>query len=538
MAYNLIYERWIPVRRAGGRRQEWIAPWQITEPEDDLPVALDAVRPDFNGALIQFLIGLVQTTFAPKNDAEWRQYLKHPPSGETLKKAFLEYEDCFNLDGDGPRFMQERPIEGSEDMGIGLLLLDSPPPETVSDGKDHFVKRVDNMVLCERCTAAALLNLQLQSPKGGRGYFVSIRGGGPLTTLVLGDSAWRTVWLNTLTEQSLTGLNGDHGKIDMEDRFPWMTAVPRTERRTVVTPMDANPHQMFWGMPRRIHLIDASADASSCSLCREESVRVYRQYQRKSEGLQYRGWIHSLSPFFQDKKTDAYRSQQLRADGSAYKNWIGWVVSDPENKQFRAPAVEEMVTRRTAPPVCHPVLTDSPRIWAFGYRTDSAKVLSWQEGHFPLCMIGGDRQPLLEEATLRSVNLADQTVRRLRAAIRAAWFSDGATVRGDLIFLDERFWKVTEPAFHELLRQVRDALTQGNELDQVLLRWLRTVREAALEIFDDAAQTARMGETTYPHRVARARANLARSLGPNSRSLRGILGLAGPAEHEEDAHGG
>jgi|GEM_PF-2865700 len=68
MVFNLINEKWIPVRRLDGKR-EIIAPWQVTDNIGSNPiVSLDANRPDFNGALIQFLIGLVQTTMAPNKD--------------------------------------------------------------------------------------------------------------------------------------------------------------------------------------------------------------------------------------------------------------------------------------------------------------------------------------------------------------------------------------------------------------------------------------------------------------------------------------
>ena len=74
MTFNLIHEQWIPVRRQNGARS-MIAPWQITDDLNGNPViVLDAPRPDFSGALIQFLIGLVQTTMAPKNDRASRSH--------------------------------------------------------------------------------------------------------------------------------------------------------------------------------------------------------------------------------------------------------------------------------------------------------------------------------------------------------------------------------------------------------------------------------------------------------------------------------
>ena len=79
---NLITDAWIPVRHKNGKVNR-IAPWQITEGEGVITV-LASPRPDFNGALIQFLIGLLQTTFAPKNPREWRKWFQQPPGTEEL----------------------------------------------------------------------------------------------------------------------------------------------------------------------------------------------------------------------------------------------------------------------------------------------------------------------------------------------------------------------------------------------------------------------------------------------------------------------
>ena len=51
---NLLEEKWLPVRRSTGQ-VDWIAPHQITEPNI---VAFAANRADFNGALVQMMIGL------------------------------------------------------------------------------------------------------------------------------------------------------------------------------------------------------------------------------------------------------------------------------------------------------------------------------------------------------------------------------------------------------------------------------------------------------------------------------------------------
>ncbi|MCP4406670.1 MAG: type I-E CRISPR-associated protein Cse1/CasA [Gammaproteobacteria bacterium] len=72
-------------------------------------LVLESGRPDFDGALMQFLIGLLQTAAPPPNHDQWIDWLEEPPTPEILKKKFLKFEEVFDLDGDGPRFMREYP---------------------------------------------------------------------------------------------------------------------------------------------------------------------------------------------------------------------------------------------------------------------------------------------------------------------------------------------------------------------------------------------------------------------------------------------
>lgn len=95
---NLLQDPWIPVRRQSGTETR-IAPWQITETQDPI-LALAAPRPDFNGALLQFLIGLLQTAAAPEGE-QWADWLEQPPSPKTLKACLNPFSQAFELDGKG-----------------------------------------------------------------------------------------------------------------------------------------------------------------------------------------------------------------------------------------------------------------------------------------------------------------------------------------------------------------------------------------------------------------------------------------------------
>lgn len=106
---NLIYEEWIPVRRADGTLDK-IAPYQVTEDIEDESRRIMAVaspRPDFDGALTQFLIGLVQTACTPESDTVWWKWRESPPEPDNLKARFAPFEKAFESEGEGPKFMQD-----------------------------------------------------------------------------------------------------------------------------------------------------------------------------------------------------------------------------------------------------------------------------------------------------------------------------------------------------------------------------------------------------------------------------------------------
>ena len=202
MQFNLIEEEWIPAKRHDGSETN-IAPWQITEGFAENPfVAINAPRPDFNGALIQFLIGLVQTLAPPATKMEWKKHLLMPPTPDELRGKFSRVRHAFELGGVGPRFMQDYDKLEVEERSIDRLLIDMPGGQAREKNTDHFIKRDTMTSLCPSCGAIALYTMQTNAPPGGVGFRVSVRGGGPLSTLIAGDerhnTIWHLLWLNIL----------------------------------------------------------------------------------------------------------------------------------------------------------------------------------------------------------------------------------------------------------------------------------------------------------------------------------------------------
>src|SRR2546426_4858224 len=298
MSFNLIHENWIPVRREDGG-QVLIAPWQITDKFNPI-MALDAPRPGFNGALIQFLIGLVQTAMAPKDDRAWRAGLTQPPEPDRLKETFESVAFAFSLDSDGPRFMQDLKLTDGEEKEIAALLIETPGEKTLRENKDVFIKRGLVEKMCFPCVAAALFALQTNAPSGGVGHRTSLRGGGPLTTLILGGTLWETVWLNVLLSGAFTTINARLKELEMPEIFPWLTATRTSEKASgsSTTPIDVHPMQVFWGMPRRIRLILEHLQEGPCDVCGRHVAQLVSRYLTRNYGVNYEGaWMHPLTPY-------------------------------------------------------------------------------------------------------------------------------------------------------------------------------------------------------------------------------------------------
>lgn len=531
---NLIQDRWIPVRRKS-RSVERIAPWQITDSQPLDPfVGLAAPRPDFNGALVQFLIGLLQTICAPLNVFEWKEKLASPPSSEELHKAFTTVAAAFDLDGDGPRFMQDLTLmSGSAEKEkdkylreVGQLLIEYPGEQTREKNADHFVKRGSIEQICLPCAAMALITAQTNSPACGRGHMTSIRGGGPMTTLALGPTIWETLWLNVLEESDFLSWTGADTKMNsLGQRFPWIGAIRTSEKGLETTPSDCHPDQVFWALPRRILLeYEDKHEDSPCNICGEPHQRLVRRYLTKQYGVDYQGpWKHPLSPYYvaADGTPGAIHPQP---GGIGYRHWLGMVVSNDSGKGRKEPSRTISRYLRYG--------EEDLTLWAFGYDMDNMKARSWQESSMPLLHCPAHFLGDYSTQIARLVSAADLASIDLRTQVKKALFRTGAEVRGDLSFVTYRFWQETEAPFYGNIHRLRDALIAGSEVDSILVEWHRILVSHAEHIFDDLSQNGSF-DAADPKRIATAWRDLRQSL--HGRKMKETLGL--PFENFREKRG-
>jgi len=521
---NLMTDPWIPVLREDGT-ETCLAPWQIAEPENPV-VALAAPRPDFNGALMQFQIGLLQTAATPQNHNDWADWLEQPPSTEELKARFCSFSESFELSGDGPCFMQDfDPLEG-EPKPISALLIDAPGGKSLKDNTDHFVKRGEVTGLCAACAATALFTLQTNAPSGGVGHRTSLRGGGPLTTLVvldpegscLKETLWRNLWLNVLDAQAVASMTGNNEKLARSDIFPWLAPTRTSESKAGcdTTPKDAHPLQMFWGMPRRTRLDWSDAEVGECDLCGKNDGVVVRHYVTTNYGINYSGaWQHPLSPHYIDAKSGEPMPVHAQPGGLGYRHWLGWAEGTETMHPASVVSLFREDTKRR-------LSEEQLRLWAFGYDMDNMKPRCWYETTFPLFVIPDEMvRSEFSKRVQAMVDAAMQVSGFVQTCVKEAWFKRPADVRGDTRFLKEAFFQHTETAFYALLVPLKTAIAQRED-SQVLADWHTLLSREATALFDYWAARGDIA-VSNPRRIAQAHQKLGKLL--HGRKLLAGLGI-------------
>lgn len=449
MPLNLITDAWLPVLREG--RADVIRPDQIAEPGVSAP---NWPRPDLNLAAYEFLIGLVYLACPPEGIGDWRA---RRPDPAALRAALAPLAPAFNLTGEGPLFLQDLAPFVSEAKKPELLFLDSASENAQRLNSDLLVKRGRYTKLDLPTAAIALYTLQAFAPGGGPGKRTSMRGGGPMVTLVRpadpGDCPlWSMVWANVPEGQALS-----EGELHL---LPWMRPTETSERQQVKQPPEDDfvPPETFFGMPRRIRLKEAGG-------------KIIEFFQLK-HGTNYGAWRHPLSPYCATKEGEEPTARHTKRGRMSYRNWFGVSVTTPparNSKAFRARCVAEYENRSRGA---------RARVLVAGWamKPGQATPLDFLWSEQPLF----DLKPEAAERAEALVEAANLAAGALVGALRDALGIDGS----DGTRLDperEGFYSATQPAFLIAL----EALAQGGAVDAAA--WLARLRRQALARFDAIA---------------------------------------------------
>lgn len=504
---NLLMDKWIPVLTRSGRSIR-IAPWEVGQQGKDPPVELAFARSDFTGSMIQFLIGALQTVLMPENDDEWLRVYSAPPGPEELRKRLGVVSPAFDLMGDGPRFMQAfEEFDKPKTCSIDQLFIDNPGGKTIRQNKDLFVKRDRITSLCPACTAAALFTLQCNAPSGGRGHKTSIRGGGPMTTLLTGDTLWQTLWMNVLPRSVVEAIPGNWTLDGPEHVFPWLAPTRSKEVDAslgTTAPEDVHPLQVYWNMPRRIKIQFSRGHTGPCSLCGGQSDVQAEEYETRPNGVDYTSgvWEHPLSPYYRDR-SGTWLPVHPQPGGIVYRHWMGLVEASKDEDHRPAMSVRHFrheLSDRLAIP-------GQTRIWAFGYDMDNMKARCWYESRMPYVEVESSSLPRFSAFTEGMVKLAEHASKTLRNCTKQAWVRRPGDAKGDMSVVTSQFWSDTESHFFSALNRLSSNVGDRARRAEIKDGWHAQVSKKASQIFDELVLSQPI-EHSDPGRIARARQRL------------------------------
>ena len=128
-----------------------------------------------------------------------------------------------------------------------MLLIEASGKITGKKNTTIFHKPGRVRVLAPAAAAMAFYPLQTYALTGGSGHFSSLRGGGPLTTLIVPGSPradgvlplWQRVWANVPCSSPLE-------PSELAKIFPWRAPTRTSNDDRLTTPADGQPLQAFW----------------------------------------------------------------------------------------------------------------------------------------------------------------------------------------------------------------------------------------------------------------------------------------------------
>jgi CRISPR system Cascade subunit CasA len=497
--FSLLGRAWLPVALVNGQRAI-VRPCDITRPDI---IRLATGRPDCDISLTEFLIGLLAVAIGPADNDDWAARYAAPPTAAALEAAFAPFAPAMMLDGDKARFFQDRePFEGAMTQ-VDAFFMDTPA--------DHF--QVDNrtMILSRAGAALALATLQTSAPAGGAGHRTSLRGGGPLTTLVVPGvgnlrepTLWQRLWANVPADFLASSE-------EAERVFPWLMDTRISDKGgKTTTPTDVHKAQAFFGMPRRIRLAFApNTEHRRCDLTGVIDDVVVTGYVTKPWGTNYTDWSkgHPLSPYYRQKEADVeFLPLHLQSSRIGYRQWVGMAMRPAQSsngsslRSLAACVVGFAARSRTLDrSQRHPC-----QLLVAGYAMDNMKPLDFSEALLPLLITGDPvREQIIADMAQAWVVAADTVQGQLSSSVRTALY--GAKVPAEkmrslgnstpLHSVKSRFWGDTEGDFFDQLRTAAQAIEDDTgDLDDddgtrgkaANTSWLTSLKRHALAIFDDA----------------------------------------------------
>ncbi|MEW5423962.1 type I-E CRISPR-associated protein Cse1/CasA [Amorphus sp. 3PC139-8] len=521
---NLIDDAWIPIERRSGTRMT-IPPHEVVSDfHEDPVVRLSFGRPDWDLAVSEWLIGILAVALHPRSDEDWAETWLLPPTSDDLQRAFSGLTPAFNLFGSGAACYQDfETLDDGRVWPAAQLYFDAPGDQTLKNNAAVFQRRAEGG-LDPSDAAAALIAHQAFATSAGKGHRTSLRGGGPLVTLLeLPCPINRPKLLHgtsTLWDKLWPNVSNVAEEPTLDDRlFPWMGPTrTSTDGEEVRPETDAHQLMAFFATPRRIRLMEgADGMVHSC--------------RRVTYGANYAGWRHPLSPYYLPAGGGEPLPVHPRTGARAtYRDWLGVTIGTPGQGDLRALPLRAAPSRLdTARRLSGDDLHINAIVVAQGYDCEKATINDWLFQQIPFFPLTGDRLTAFTSrasAAGSAASIAQNAVRLARYGQRdpsdPSRFNFAKNKPAHLLSeIGLGVWTDTEADFSRHLAQLAtfEPSPDAEALVSAQQSFSNCLRRAVRRQFREAVGIARV-EDASPQRLAAAARFLEHQLGDESRFAR------------------
>lgn len=532
---NVLTDPVFPVATASGAKA-WMTFADLLVEDGDCAVAFDWPRADFNMASTELCIGFLSLVHKPAKPDDWLD-IWHGETSTDVAARIEVLKPHFNLLGDengkGPRFCQDFDgLEGAPNA-VEALLIDTPGINGQKKNADVLTHRDRFPALGLKAAAIALYTLQQFAPSGGAGNRTSMRGGGPMTTLVLPMQDRAPLPLARMLLANLPMQFGGENRLsdaDIARVLPWLrptiTSDGKPAREIAEADPAVHPAQAFFGMPRRMRLV---VEGHGICPMTGEAGPLVTGFIQKPWGMNYSVWRHPLTPYRQTKD-DAPYTVKPKSTRFGYRDWVGVTVgqADKANQAFPAAVVKQMMAGRASEALRGMAI----RLLAAGWSMSNMEAETYLYSVQPLYLAADTRTAeILAETARAFADSAESVLGLLRKALNDALFSGQAkaTDTGAFAEATDAFFTETETVFHACLHAIATDGVAGDEL--MKKRWLGAMRAVALRIYDDhtAYQLANPSKLMRVKAVVEGHRLLSSRL-QDTGKIAAALGIAQPSE--------
>jgi len=479
---NLLTDEWIPVQHEGAFQH--ISLKTLLTQDDDWQVSLP--RDDMEIACLQLLVSLTQVLFIPDNKDQLVERIAHPVSEGDYIAAIESKQDWFELDHPQHPFMQIRGVKAKELTGMAKLFAGLTGATSSAFVNESGLASQ----LCSTCTTIALFNQAANCPSFGGGFKASIRGGSPVTTLILGGNLRQTIWRNVLCKEMLD-VSMPWFETTQNEAPNWVSLVK--EKESIEAHQTGLLRGLFW-QPAHIELVKNDGEGI-CDCCDQES-ECYIGFKKEKFVYDFKGiWPHPHGPrVFKVSKRE--REEKFSSFTTTAPSWTlltQFLIRKEQEREGHTPAPVISQVKKMGS------VNERLCLMVGGYRNKQASILERRHELFNIAVGWQNNDRQIERIV--DTGLAYKT--ELRKKLFGFFKATGASLQDQGEHL---FYKQTEYMVHGMLRNM-----DFKESKAAFSDYHQRLRETTRNIFQQITESYQ-NEPKMIKALAIARRGLEKSL--------------------------